>query len=147
MTVPVFVDSNVWVYKNSTTETWKATRARNWIETLQDTNDIWISYQVVVEFYNVVLRGAVSDEEALTAREDVRDLLTLQVIPYDDDLIFRAFAIEDRYRFSWWDCLIVAAALKAGCRYLLTEDMQHRQTLDGLIIIDPFQSEPAEILH
>jgi predicted nucleic acid-binding protein len=93
-----------------------------------------------------VLRGAVSNEEALTAREDVRDLLTLQVVPYDDDLIFRAFVIEDRYRFSWWDSLIIAAAKKGECRYLLTEDMQHRQNIDGLTIIDPFQSEPAEIL-
>ena len=146
MIVPVFVDSNVWVYKNSTTEPWKAGRARAWIEALQNANDTWISYQVVVEFYNVVLRGAVSNEEALTAREDVRDLLTLQVVPYDDDLIFRAFVIEDRYRFSWWDSLIIAAAKKGGCRYLLTEDMQHRQNIDGLTIIDPFQSEPAEIL-
>ena len=67
-------------------------------------------------------------------------------MPYDDELIFRAFVIEDRYRFSWWDSLIIAAAKKGGCRYLLTEDMQHRQNIDGLTIIDPFQSEPAEIL-
>jgi predicted nucleic acid-binding protein len=44
---------------------------------------------------------------------------------------------------NWWDCLIVAAARISECDYLLTEDLNHGQDLDGLRVIDPFVVEPG----
>ena len=146
MIVPVFVDSNIWVYKNSPIQISKAAIAENWIRRLEAEHDIWISYQVVVEFYNIVIRGLVHPHERFNARDDTRDLLKLKLIEHDASLIERAWAIQDRYRFSWWDATIIAAAQQARCKYLLTEDLQHRQDIDGLIVIDPFQTEPTEIL-
>jgi len=105
-----------------------------------------VSYQVVVEFYNVATRRSKEPVDIAGVRENVRRLLSLNPIATDEVLIETAFAIEDRYRFSWWDSLIIAAAKQAQCRYLLTEDLQHRQNLDGLMVIDPFQADPAEIL-
>jgi predicted nucleic acid-binding protein len=50
-----------------------------------------------------------------------------------------AMSIRDRYRFSWWDSLIVASALQAGCDELCTEDLQHGQIIDNrLSIVNPF---------
>jgi predicted nucleic acid-binding protein len=54
-----------------------------------------------------------------------------------------AWQTQDRYGFNWWDCLIVAAALISECDYLLTEDLQHGQALDGLVVLNPFQVEPG----
>ncbi len=51
--------------------------------------------------------------------------------------------VQDHFQFSWWDALIIAAAHSAGCRYLLTEDLQAGQDLDGLLVINPF-SDQAE---
>jgi predicted nucleic acid-binding protein len=46
---------------------------------------------------------------------------------------------------DWWESLIVAAANTTDCRFLLTEDLQDRQTLGELTVIDPFQSTLAEL--
>lgn len=46
--------------------------------------------------------------------------------------------IQSRYRFAYYDALIVAAALDAGCATLYSEDLQDGQHIDGLTIIDPF---------
>ena len=53
-------------------------------------------------------------------------------------LYLRAFSIRARYRYGFYDSLIIAAALEAGCRRLLTEDMQAGQTIEGLTIENPF---------
>ena len=146
MTGPVFVDSNVWVYTKNLENLWKARRAASWIESLDGEGRLRVSYQVVVEFYSVATRRSKHPVDIAGIRKNVWRLLSLTPIATDETLIDAAFAIEDRYRFSWWDSLIIASAKKGGCRYLLTEDIQHRQNIDGLTIIDPFQSEPAEIL-
>jgi len=54
-------------------------------------------------------------------------------------LYHRALDIQSRYRFSFYDSLIVAAALTAGCSKLLTEDLQHGQRIEHLVIEDPFR--------
>lgn len=47
-----------------------------------------------------------------------------------------------RYQLLWWDALIVARAQASDCRYLLTEDLQHGQDLDGLLVCSPFRASP-----
>jgi len=53
--------------------------------------------------------------------------------------VHKALDVRERYGFSWYDSLIVAAALAAGCQRLYSEDMQHGQLIDGqLSVINPF---------
>lgn len=53
--------------------------------------------------------------------------------------------IAERYGFSIYDALIVAAALRAGCRTLYSEDLQDGQTIDGrLVVRNPFAARPSE---
>ena len=59
----------------------------------------------------------------------------------------RAWAVQDRFGYSSWDSLIIAAALGAECDYLLTEDLQDGQEIDGLTIISPFTHNPETVLH
>ncbi len=53
--------------------------------------------------------------------------------------------IQDRYQLSFWDALIVAAARSASCRYLLTEDLQANQDLDGVLVVNPFLCDPGAL--
>ena len=54
-------------------------------------------------------------------------------------LYHRALDVQARWRFGFYEALIVAGALAAGCRTLLSEDLQHGQSLDSLTVIDPFR--------
>jgi predicted nucleic acid-binding protein len=60
-------------------------------------------------------------------------------------IVENAWNNQDRFEFSFWDALIVAAAKSASCRFLLTEDLEADQELDGLLVINPFLFEPLII--
>ena len=81
------------------------------------------------------------------ARADVRALMTWQPIAIDTLVVEKAWIIQDRFLFSWWDSLIIAAAQVAECRYLLTEDLQDGQELDGVIVVNPFIHTPQDIFQ
>ncbi len=68
----------------------------------------------------------------------IRDLLAWRPIILDDALIELAWETQDRYRVSFWDALIVAAAKSSACRYLLTEELQADQDFDGVRVVNPF---------
>ena len=73
-----------------------------------------------------------------SARDDIRDLMTWQPKILDLPVLELAWVAEARYQLSWWDALIVGAAQRLGCRYLLSEDLQNGQDLDGVVVANPF---------
>jgi predicted nucleic acid-binding protein len=96
------------------------------------------------------LRDRLRVREALVqtrdkARAEVRDLLTWQPVPVDVAILERGWKVQDRYQLSYWDALIVAAAKSVSCRYLLTEDLQAGQDVDGVIVVNPFLNSPASL--
>jgi predicted nucleic acid-binding protein len=60
-------------------------------------------------------------------------------------ILERGWKFQDRYQLSFWDALIVAAAKSIGCRYVLTDDLQSNQDLDGILVISPFLTDPASL--
>ncbi len=64
----------------------------------------------------------------------------------DAGLLESGWRLQDRYRLSYWDALIVAAAKAAACGYLLTEDLQAGQKLDGIEVVNPFLRGPESVL-
>ncbi len=56
-----------------------------------------------------------------------------------------AWEVQDRYRISFWDSAIVAAAKVSSCRYLLTEDLQADQDMGGVVVINPFGRLPVDL--
>ena len=143
MNAPVFVDTNVLIYALDEADLKKQEAARAWGAELWKSRRGRISYQVLQEFYVKVTQKWPSSRPA--ARAEVRDLLAWQPVAVDEDLFDRAWTIQDRYQLSFWDALIVAAAQAASCRYLLTEDLQANQNLDGVIVINPFRCDPGEL--
>jgi predicted nucleic acid-binding protein len=63
-----------------------------------------------------------------------------RVVP-SEELYERALEVMARYGYSFYDSLIIASALSAGCTRLLTEDLQHGQRIEGLTIHNPFSPE------
>jgi predicted nucleic acid-binding protein len=73
---------------------------------------------------------------------DVVLLPLMQVTP-SATVFHRALDVRERWGFSFYDSLIVASAMHAGCTTLLSEDLQHGQVLDGLRVVDPFRASFA----
>jgi len=145
MTARVFVDSNVLVYSLDTAEAEKQAQAARWMAHLWSSRRGRLSFQVLQEFYVNVTRKLRSPVEDDDARQVVRSLLAWQPLGIGAGEIEAAWAIQDRNAISWWDALIVAAAVSTDCRYLLTEDLQHDQVLAGVRVVNPFLAAPDEL--
>lgn len=144
MTAPVFVDSNVLLYAVDDADPRKQRAARDWRAELWKSRLGRVSFQVLNEFYVNALRlkPAASGE----ARAEVRDLLAWNPVVVDAAVMERSWKLQDRYQLSFWDSLIVAAARSASCGFLLTEDLQNGQKLDGVEVVNPFLRSPASVL-
>jgi len=140
----VFVDSNVLLYAVDEADPDKQRVARNWRAELWKSRRGRVSFQVLGEFYVNVLRKQPAAREE--ARAEVRDLLAWNPVVTDAALLERGWKLQDRYRLSYWDVLIVAAAKAALCGYLLSEDLQSGQQLDGIEVLNPFVRGPESVL-
>ena len=139
MTDKIFVDSNVWVYLFTSNEASKNVVARNFIaENSLNNNILVISYQVLNEVAAVLkVKKNFSEVKIQYIIETMLNLCVLQ--DFTKNILLNASALRNEHSFSYWDSLIVATALKAGCNKLLSEDMQHGQAISGLIIHNIFR--------
>ena len=143
MTAPVFVDSNVFLYALDNADTEKQKAALKWRAELWKSRRGRVSFQVLGEFYVNAIRILPTARDE--ARAEVRDLLAWRPVVTDVKLLEQGWKIQDRYQFSYWDALIVAAAKTSSCGYLLTEDLQAGQNVDGVEVVNPFLCEPDSI--
>ena len=139
MSVADFFDTNVLVYLFDDAEPAKQSVARRLVSQALAADSGCISYQVVQETLNVVTckfkRPATPDEAQQILR---RSLVPLWRVMPSPALYARALDLRQRYQYSFYDSLIVAAALESGCTRLYSEDLQHGQQIEGLIIENPF---------
>ena len=70
--------------------------------------------------------------------EAARGLATYHVVQVDPSMIFAAIALHENEKTSFWDALIVRAALESGCERLISEDMQHGRQFENLRVDNPF---------
>ncbi len=131
-----FFDTNILIYAQQDGS--KADKAR----ALLATGGV-LSVQVLNEFA-AVARGKLGKDwdDIGEAIEDTLALVDLPV-PLTAALHVAARTIAGDHGFAFYDALIVAAALEAGCDRLLTEDLQHGRVLGGLTIVNPFAAEAA----
>lgn len=146
MSVTVFVDTNVLVYARDRTEAEKQRRAAEWVGALWETGLGRLSYQVLQEYYVTLTRKLDPPRSIRDARDDVTSLRAWNPVGIDHRTIESAWDMQDRFGYSWWDALILAAALQSGARYLLSEDLQTGQEVDTLTIVNPFEHTPEDIL-
>jgi len=131
-----FIDSNVFIYLFDDVDVRKRMIAENLITGSIRMESGVISFQVVQETLCVITtKLKASPEDEFLCLERVLSPLW-QIMP-STGLYARVLGIQSRYQFSFYDALIVAAALEAGCSRLLTEDLHHGQELEGLRIENP----------
>jgi len=98
-----------------------------------------ISYQVIQEFVNVAMKKF----EKPFHINDLQIYLSKVLFPVceiysSENLYLDALDITERWKYSFYDALIIASALEANCSILYSEDLQHNQKVKGLTIINPF---------
>ena len=134
MNANVFLDTNILVYSYSVNELEKRTIARNLILN----NFSFISTQVLQELSNTITRKlGFSFDDAIKVVEEMSKNNNLHT--NTKITILNACEIAARYQLSFYDSMIVAAALESNCEILYTEDMQHNQIINNpLTITNPF---------
>ena len=137
MSADSFIDSNVFVYLFDETDAIKRQSSENLVQQALENGSACISYQVVQETINVITR------KLNATADDARQLLDRVLMPLwkvnpTQTFYQRGLDLHARYQFSFYDSLIVAAALEAGCKTLYSEDLQHGQHIEGLRIQNPF---------
>lgn len=142
---PVFVDTNVFIYARDAAEPAKRARAREWLTSLWRENLGRTSVQVLSEFYVNVTRKLANPVTPAAAWREVESLLAWGPQPIDAALLSRARKVEQRWRLSWWDAMIVAAAQLQDCALLLTEDLQDRAVFGGVAVRNPFNVGVQEL--
>ena len=135
-----FIDSNVFVYLFDETDADKRRVAETLVQGALETGTASISFQVIQETLNIITRklGATQD--------DARRFMDAILVPLwrtmpSQALYARALELRERYRFSFYDSLIIAAALEGGCTRLYSEDLQHAQRVERLVIENPFRAQ------
>ncbi len=139
MSAKYFLDTNVLIYALEGQPTTKASIAEKLIEEAISSQAGIISLQVAQEVSNAVTRKARIKLPIDLALLFLRDTLMplCRVFP-TLELLHRGLELQDRYRYSFYDSLIIAAALEAKCDVLYSEDLQDGQRIDNLTVINPF---------
>ncbi len=146
MTEISFVDTNVFVYSRDPREERKQRVAAELITQLWRDRTGRTSIQVMSECYATLTRKLHLQSDL--AWDYISVLKPWNPLSVDLDVMLRAREVERRYRTSWWDATIVAAAQQQNCKILLSEDFQDGMQFDQLVVHNPFndkvQESPAE---
>jgi len=131
-----FIDTNVFVYAQDSSNPVKCARALVLLESLSKEGGIAISTQVLQEFANVAVRKlGLRLPEVNALLDELNKLTTFSV---DIATIKDAVTIHFAHRLSFFDSLIIATASRNGCLFVYSEDMADGQTIKGLTIVNPF---------
>ncbi|MEZ4992454.1 MAG: PIN domain-containing protein [Saprospiraceae bacterium] len=131
-----FLDTNFLIYLFSKDEPDKKAICENVFRVGKENAVFTLSTQVIKEFTHVMLGKFKADPQFV--KLVIEDLEGLEIVQIDTDLIKKTIDNHVLYRYSFWDSMIITAAHKANCSVLLTEDLQHGQRINNLLIHNPF---------
>ncbi len=140
-----FVDTNILAYAYDQTDRQKYEQARAWLQFLWQSRSGRISAHVLSEFFNLVTRKPKFGLSTSEASDVVQSFSDWHPVPTTVDLILAAVEIRGASKFGWWDCLALAGAIAQSSIYFLSEDLQDRQRIAGLTIVNPFQVAPEKL--
>lgn len=138
MSGKTFFDTNVLVYAFDDYAPDKQAKARELLRGYGSSGELVLSTQVLQEFYVVVTAKLKKSISLKVAEEIVCDLASFPLVQINKGLIIRAMQRHQQQMLSFWDSLIIEAALHAQCNILLTEDMQDGFQVESLTIQNPF---------
>ena len=134
-----FLDTNIFVYSFDQSSAAKSQKSAQLIREALTTQKGVISYQVVQEFFNVALRRFSQPMQAADAEQYLSTVFRpLLAVHSSQALYAEALHLHSQSGLSWYDSLIVSAAIQARCDLLFTEDLQHGQRFGSLQVTNPF---------
>lgn len=135
-----FLDTNIFVYAFLTNEPRKRSRAVELIESALGSGKGCISYQVVQEFANVACKKFATRMSPTDCKAFIEAAMQpMNRVASSTPLVYAALDLQSELRYSFYDCLMLAAALEAGAVTLYSEDLQHWQLVRGTLrIVNPF---------
>ena len=137
MTDKIFFDTNILVYSGDPSDLHKQKIAQQVTEKSFQENSGFVSTQVLQEYCSIEIKKLRRDP--LIIKRSLSAWQRLEVINITPMIIDDALEIHLIYQFSFWDSLVISSALAARCGILMTEDMHHGQTIQGLTIVNPFK--------
>jgi predicted nucleic acid-binding protein len=141
-----FIDTNVLLYVKDPTAPTKQARAIEWLDVLADRNLAVVNPQVLNEFaHNVIKKLPHIGYEALV--ENLESMRPWCTAPMNDETALQGLAIRRRFKFSFYDATLVAAAIAGDCDMFLSEDLGHDVRIGALRIVNPFLADPRTLLE
>ncbi len=135
----IFIDTNIFVYTLDKKEKDKQGKARIILKKIVESHQPVISTQVVKEFYVSATNKMKADP--IIVKNIIHNFRNMEIVNNDLELIEQAIDISVILQLSFWDSLIIAAAEKANCEFVFSEDLNSGQTYRGVIVINPFEKE------
>ncbi|MFM8524693.1 MAG: PIN domain-containing protein [Cyanobacteriota bacterium] len=139
LSVRVFVDANLWAYRLDRREPHKGPFIKTWLRQLAQDHEIVISAQVLIELRAVMTRTLQPALSAADCLQALEALAQFDVVPTDAALVLDAHELAAANQLSWFDALILEAAIRHGCTVLYSEDFSSGQQFGGLVVVNPFE--------
>ncbi len=140
MTVRCFVDTSLLICLHDRSQARRRALTRHSLRSIRRHGELVVSPQVMSEFYALATqRFPFASRDVI--RDFLRDLLPACGTEASPELMGTAWRIEDRFRFDWWDCLMVASAVTAHCRLLLTDAIADGLEVERTLIVNPFKTD------
>jgi predicted nucleic acid-binding protein len=137
MSARTFLDSNILVYTDDQSAPEKQAAALDLVELcFRDRRGV-LSTQVLQEYFSAATKKLKVPAELAKRKIQVFSRFNLVLVGLDD--ILGAIDLHRLDGFSIWDALIIRAALRSGCSFLYSEDLQAGRKVNGLEIINPFR--------
>ncbi|NER46947.1 MAG: PIN domain-containing protein [Symploca sp. SIO1A3] len=134
-----FLDTNILIYTFDQSQPQKQAISRNLVRDALNNRSGCISYQVIQEFLNVASKKFANSLSVSDCQTYLTNVLEpLCEVFSSTGLFHRALEISSRWKFSFYDSLIVASALSVDSKILYTEDLKHEQKIEDMIIFNPF---------
>lgn len=134
----VFLDTNILVYAYDLSAGIKREIARKTVLDLWQSRAGLISTQVLQEFSAAVLSKIPRPLGLETVKNVVDDLLHWEVVVNDGRSVLAALDVQSKHRLSFWDALIIQAALRGGAAVLCSEDFTDGRVIEGVRVMNPF---------
>ena len=140
----VFVDTNVLVYAHDADAGKKHSFAKELLSQLWETRTGILSTQVLQEFIVAVTRKVPNPISIAQARRALRNYVAWQLVVNDSKIILQATEIQEAHQLSFWDALIVSSAFAGNASVIATEDLNHGQRVEGILIQNPFVNRTSD---
>jgi len=134
-----FLDTNIFIYSFDRSNIEKSLKAQSIISQCIDTGNGFISTQVIQEFVNVATKKFSTPMKAKDLKMYMNEVLfpLCSIFP-TFDLLNKSLEIHDRFKFSYYDSMIIAAAIQSDANVLLSEDLKSSQKIERVTILNPF---------